>query len=201
MENKEAIDALKDIRGMMEKSVKCLSISRLSGIFMGIYAILGAITVKYLLKNPFGLIDIEQQLSIAGVAALTLILAIATAAFLSERKAKKTGDSIFSRAARRVHTNLFICLLPGGILSIAMGISGNTQYITTIMLCFYGLALISVSRYTFNDILYLGCWMLFLGMVNSFFTQYSLIFWTLGFGILHISYGVLMYFKYERKAK
>lgn len=201
MDNKEALDALKDIRGIMEKSTKCLSLSRLSGIFLGIYAILGAITVKYLLKNPFEWSDFEQKLSIAGVAVSVIILAIATAAFLSEKKARKTGDSIFSASAKRVHANIFVCLLPGGMLSIAMGINGNAEYITSMMLCFYGLALISASRYTFKDILYLGYCMLFLGMVNGFFTQYSLILWTLGFGFLHIAYGILMYFKYERKSK
>ncbi len=201
MKNKEALDTLKDIKGMMEKSTKCLSLSRYSGIFLGSYAILGAVIAKSLMQNPFGLSDDGRKLSIGLVAIAVLFLAIATAAFLSERKARKSGESIFSGAAKKIHANIFICLLPGGALCIAMGINGDTQYITTIMLCFYGLALITASRYTFKDILYLGYSMLALGMINSFLTQYSLFFWTFGFGVLHIFYGILMYFKYERKAK
>lgn len=204
MENKEALDTLKDIKGMMEKSTKCLSLSRFSGIFVGCYALIGSAAVYYLSeKDPFVWgTDIDTRNKIIALIAFgVLVLSILTAAFLSERKAKKSGDSIFSKPAKKIHKNMFICLLPGGILSIAMLLSGNTQYITTVMLCFYGLSLISASHYTFKDILYLGYSMLILGMINSFFIQYSLVFWALGFGVLHISYGILMYFKYERKSK
>lgn len=201
MKNIEALDTLKDIKGMMEKSTKCLSLSRFSGIFLGTYAIFGAFATYYLLViDSFGMNANERKLTIAIIAIAVLALSILTAAFLSERKAKRTGDSIFSQSAKRVHKNLFVCLLPGGVLTIAMFLNGNVQYITTIMLCFYGLALISASRYTFRDILYLGYTMLTLGMANSFFTRYSLLFWTIGFGVFHIFYGILMYYKYERKS-
>lgn len=186
---------------MMEKSTKCLTLSRFSGVFCGCYAIVGAIVAKYLMQNPFGLDGAGRKLSIAAVAVAVLVLSLLTAGFLSERKARKTGESIFSGAAKKIHASVFICLLPGGVLSIAMALNSSVEYITAVMLCFYGLALITASRYTFKDVLYLGYGMLFFGLINSFLTQYGLFFWTLGFGVLHIVYGVLMYFKYERKTK
>ncbi len=98
-----------------------------------------------------------------------------------------------------MHLDLFTHLFPAGILSIAMAFSNHTQYITSVMLLFYGLSLISVAKYTFKDIFYMGWCILALGLFNSFLTQYSLIFWSLGFGLSHIVYGTVMYFKYDRK--
>ena len=68
-------------------------------------------------------------------------------------------------------------------------------------LVFYGLALINVSKYTVRDVRYLGLTEIALGLINLFFFDivgYSLIFWALGFGVCHIIYGLLMWWKYER---
>ena len=39
---------------------------------------------------------------------------------------------------------------------------------------------------------------IFLGLINLFFTGQGLYFWAVGFGILHIAYGIFMWWKYER---
>ncbi len=199
MENKDAVNALKDIRDMMEKSTKCLSLSGLSGIFMGIYALAGAWAVHYMLNQRESWNEWELKGIIVEIALLVLALAVGTAAILSEKRAKTSGQSIFNKTARRMHADLFIHLIPGGVLSIAMGLSNHTGYITSVMLLFYGLALISAAKYTFKDIKYLGYCILILGCINCFLTTYSLLCWSIGFGVCHIIYGAVMYFKYDRK--
>jgi hypothetical protein len=67
-------------------------------------------------------------------------------------------------------------------------------------LVFYGLALVNGSKYTLNDIRNIGYLEAGLGVVSMFVPGYGLWFWALGFGVLHIVYGVTMYYKYERAA-
>jgi hypothetical protein len=37
-----------------------------------------------------------------------------------------------------------------------------------------------------------------LGLIASIYMGYGLLFWAVGFGVLHIIYGIVMYMKYER---
>ena len=76
---------------------------------------------------------------------------------------------------------------------------GNYGLIAPGCLIFYGLALVNASKYTFNDIRYLGVLEIILGLISSVYVGYGLICWAIGFGVLHIIYGAFMYFKYERK--
>lgn len=67
------------------------------------------------------------------------------------------------------------------------------------MLLFYGLALINASKYTVGDIKYLGYTEVVLGLITAMLPGYGFWFWVIGFGIMHIVYGTLMYFKHDRK--
>lgn len=69
------------------------------------------------------------------------------------------------------------------------------------MLLFYGLSLINASKYTYANIFWLGCAELLLGLICAFFPGRGLFFWAVGFGILHIFYGVYFYIFVERKEK
>jgi len=70
--------------------------------------------------------------------------------------------------------------------------------IAPVMLVFYGLALINASKYTLNDIRYLGYAETVIGLIACFFVDYGLLAWTIGFGALHIIYGLMMFYKYEK---
>jgi hypothetical protein len=39
---------------------------------------------------------------------------------------------------------------------------------------------------------------LILGLFAGIFAPYGLVFWVLGFGLLHLVYGVVMWMRYER---
>src|SRR5687768_2770209 len=51
MEEKQYIEQLKDIRNLMDRSSRFVSLSGLSGVMAGIYAIIGALGVRYLLHH------------------------------------------------------------------------------------------------------------------------------------------------------
>jgi hypothetical protein len=126
-----------------------------------------------------------------------LIPSLLTAFYFTTRQAKKRGQKIWDQTSRRLLFNLAIPLVTGGIFSLAL-LRWAPILTAPATLIFYGLALINASKFTLNDIRYLGFCELGLGLISAYFPGYSLFFWALGFGVLHIVYGTAMYFKYER---
>ncbi|MBI3518748.1 MAG: hypothetical protein HY062_05260 [Bacteroidetes bacterium] len=207
-ENAEHLEAIKDIRQMMKKSTRFLSLSGLSGVFAGIYALAGAV-VAYLYLNSLyhtwvrggesALNRNDIYLNFILIASVVLALSISTAYFFSNRKAKREGHHLFDHAALRVLINLAIPLLAGGVFCMALLYHGTIVYIAPAMLLFYGLALVNASKYTYDDIRYFGICEIVLGLINVFNLGNGLLYWAFGFGVLHIVYGATMWYKYERK--
>lgn len=202
----EKTDYLKDIseiRSMMERSSRFISLSGLSGILAGIYALIGAFVAYQLLNGAGGIKKVYersdnliQYLLLDAVA--VLVLAIGTGIWLTTRRAKQQQLKIWDSTARRLVINLMIPLVTGGLFTLIMLYRGFVGVVAPSMLIFYGLALINASKYTLSDVRYLGILEIILGLFASFYAGFSLLFWALGFGILHIIYGTVMYFKYER---
>lgn len=206
MNNKEALNTIGDIKKIMEKSIKFMSLNGLSSIFAGVYA-LAAFTVAYIAfgDNSEGqmslLINSPYKLEImVGLAIVLIGLCLTSAFVLSHRKAKKMGQKLkFDHATRRLLWNFFLPLGVGGLLCLALIQQQHYGLTSSIMLIFYGLAQISASNYTYSNTKYLGYAMLILGLIDCFVTGYAILFWVIGFGLFHIIYGIIFYFKYDRK--
>lgn len=207
-ETSQHLEAIQDIRNMMKKSTRFLSLSGLSGVFAGIFALAGGAVAYYYGQSIIldWAYEKEGALSLNEIyfrfivlAACILGLSILTAYFFSNRKAKREGHSLFDHTALRVLINLSIPLIAGGGFCIALLYHGAVAFIAPTMLLFYGLALINASKYTYDDIRYLGLLEILLGLINAFNLHNGLIFWMIGFGVLHIIYGASMWFKYEKK--
>ena len=206
-ENSQHLEAIQDIRNMMKKSTRFLSLSGLSGVFAGIYALLGIFAVHYYFyylrthdNNEFVIslvMNIQRNFII--IASLVLFFSILTAYFFSNRKAKREGHNLFDHNAIRVLINLCIPLVAGGVFCISFLYNRDYTYIAPSMLLFYGMALINASKYTYDDIRYFGICEIILGLISSFDLLNGMLYWTIGFGVLHIVYGAVMWFKYEKK--
>jgi hypothetical protein len=211
-EKKDHLEALQVIRNMMERSTRFISLSGLSGIAAGICALLGAVAAFiYLGLTPFdqhfyyydyiqsqerwGLAYTEFFLLDAGI---VLVLAVGLAIFFTSRKARNKGQRIWGPLTFRLLVNLGVPLVAGGIFIIALYRYGDIGFIAPATLIFYGLALINASKYTLNEIRYLGVTEIALGSIALFYPGFGLEFWTIGFGVLHIIYGALMYYRHER---
>lgn len=203
------LETLTEIRQLMERSSRFISLSGLSGVFAGLYALAGAYAAyDYLDLSGIGyysgrhLTDSMSHPStlrfLLADAIIVLTLAIGTGIFLTTRKAKKDGNSIFDATAKKLVINLSIPLFVGGIFCIALNYHSAFIFVAPATLLFYGLALVHASKYTRNDIRTLGLAEILLGLISSFVVGYGLLFWVLGFGVLHIVYGTYMYFKYEK---
>lgn len=210
-ENLEHLEAIQDIRQMMKKSTRFLSLSGLSGVFAGIFALAGAVVAYLYFKDILRIYEISDGRSIIPVSETDIILhfvliaftvlamSIMTAFYFSNRKAKRMGQKLFDHTAILVLINLCIPLLTGGIFCISLIYYDAIAFVAPVMLLFYGMALINVSKYTYDDIRYLGFCEIILGLINAFNIGHSLLYWALGFGVLHIVYGTVMWMKYEKK--
>lgn len=207
-ENSQHLEAIQDIRNMMKKSTRFLSLSGLSGVFAGIYALVGAYAAHLYLVSIYNscvrgdmraLDRNEIYFNFILIAAVVLTLSISTAYFFSNRKAKREGNKLFDHTAIRVLINLCIPLFAGGLFCVALLYHGAIVFIAPCMLLFYGMALINASKYTYDDIRYFGICEIILGLINAFNLGNGLLYWSLGFGVLHIVYGAVMWFKYEKK--
>lgn len=194
------------IRSMMERSVKFISLSGLSGVLAGIYALAGAGVAYYQVYYPnppigFRLHYVNEQTIVTNlviIAVLVLILSLGTGLWLSSRKATRLGTTIWNKPSKQLFTDLSIPLVTGGLLIIIMLWRGYMGFVAPACLLFYGLALIYASRNTYREIQYLGFIEIGLGLLAAALPGYGLIFWALGFGVMHIIYGSIMYFRYDK---
>jgi predicted lysophospholipase L1 biosynthesis ABC-type transport system permease subunit len=200
-------ETLAEIRQLMERSSRFISLSGLSGVFAGVYALVGAyVAYSYLNLTDWGYFAGEALINsrtsvitfIVFDALAILVLAIGTGIFLTTRKAKKDGNSIFDATAKKLIVNLCIPLITGGLFCLALIYNGSLIYVPAAMLIFYGMALVQASHFTRHDIRNLGFLEIVLGLLASFIIGFGFVFWCVGFGVLHILYGTYMYFKYEK---
>lgn len=208
-ENKQHLEALNDIRQMMKQSNRFLSLSGLSGIFAGVYALIGACFGNQFIREFVDRIMAgaprEEAYSILLFKCLiacgvVLGLSLTTALIFSLRRVKKTGQKLLDHTGLRLLINLLIPLGAGGVFCLAMLYHSDARIMVVApgMLIFYGLALVNGSKYTLHDIRYLGCMEIALGLIACVLPGFGLILWAIGFGVLHIIYGSIMWYKYER---
>ena len=206
-EEKDYIQDISEIRSMMERSSKFLSLSGLAGVMAGIYALVGAFVAYTVFDfNPDAVLysTAESEASSANlsnviyVAIAILILAISTVVFLSGRNAGKKGEKIWNPTTKRLMANMAVPLVTGGLLILVLIAKGLIGLIAPVSLIFYGMALFSASRHTLEEVKVLGIIQIGLGLISSYFIQYGLIIWALGFGVVNIIYGIYMHYKYER---
>jgi hypothetical protein len=206
----EIQDELTSIRSLMERSSKFISLSGLSGVLAGIYALIGAGLAYYILyyKDAFmisrsdipGVIaDIPDKTEkLVMIAVVVLLLSIVTGVVLTIRKAKKKGQRVWGNSSRQLLFNMAVPLFTGGALMLVLINRGYFGVVASASLIFYGLALVNASVFTFKDVRYLGICDIFLGLLAGLLPGYGLLFWAIGFGVLHIVYGSIMYLKYDR---
>lgn len=211
-ENQEHLQDIKEIRSMMERSTRFLSLSGLSGVFAGVYALAG-VAMAYLYFNiGMDANDYYAKVNSAatarnydfywvlvGIALTVLTASILTGLILTYRRAQKQNTNMWDNTSKRMLVNLSIPLVTGGVYCFALLAQGEIAMVAPATLIFYGLALINASKYTLDDIRYLGICEIVLGLIASVCVGYGLVFWAIGFGVLHIIYGTFMYYKYERE--
>jgi len=205
MEEKNYLRDIHEIKDLMNRSSQFISLSGLSGILAGIYALAGAYVTKNLLDIRHDVLGEEYVILesatfkwILFTALVVLALSVGTAFVLTYQKAKKQGEKVWNSTSKRLAINFLIPLFTGGIFAVLLLKNGTYGLIAPVTLIFYGLACVNASKYTLRDVRYLGITLVILGLIATEFSGYGLEFWALGFGVCHIIYGCIMYYKYDR---
>ncbi len=201
MSTEDYLKDITEIKDMMNKSSRFFSLSGLSGIMAGIYAIIGAAIAYYLVSisgRDYLILDGKIFNYILLDLVTVALLSVITAIFLSTRKAKKNNEILWNGTSKRLLIAFLIPLVTGGIYIMIKIYSNHYGLTGSLMLIFYGLALINASKYTIGNVKYLGYIEIMLGLICALYPGYGFWFWVLGFGVMHIIYGSLIYFKHDR---
>jgi hypothetical protein len=200
-----SLDTLTDIKKMMEKSSRFISLSGWSGIVAGVCALAGSFFIRRTLAGAYE----NNQLDVANEEGLKMsLILIAVGVFVSAFlaaflftlfRSRRQGTPIWGTTAKRLLWNTMLPMVVGGLVILHLLNTKNYSLIAPYTLIFYGLALINGSKYTLGEIRYLGYLEIILGLFSLWFPYHWLLWWTIGFGALHIIYGLMMWWKYERK--
>lgn len=206
MNQKDLIEEIGQIRSLMEKSSKFMSISGLSGVLIGSYALLGAALGYYIVygfQSEFGyrdyyITDTGIIIKLVIIASVVLLASIVTGVWMAKRKAKHLGQSIWNPTSKSLAMAMSVPLITGGLLSIILALKGFYGLIAAGMLIFYGLSLYAAGTFTFKELRWLGILDILLGLLALCLPGYGIWFWAFGFGILHIVYGLIVHQRYEK---
>jgi hypothetical protein len=200
---KETHDYTKDlaeIRLMMERSSKFLSLSGWAGIFAGVYALAGTSIAHFVFDfRPDSFVYIHAHSgTVALIAVIVLVLALISAFIDSRLKAKKQNKKAWNTTSQKMLTSMAVPLSTAAILILFLIDDELIGLIAPLTLVFYGLALYNAGFYTFTEVRLMGLIQISLGLLNTAYIGHGLFFWAIGFGVLHIVYGIYMHVRYER---
>ena len=203
-ENDVSVETLQHIRSIMERSSRFISLSGWSGIWAGATALVGSF-IAYGWLDGIGYTSRTYTYSETNItkfivlAIALIIVAVLGGIYFTWRRVKRNNEVFWNGASRKLVVQMAIPLLAGGVFSLGFLYHDSPIYIPSMFLVFYGLALINASKYTVSDIRQLGLLEVLLGCICLFVPGYGLLFWTIGFGVLHILYGIFMWNKYDKK--
>jgi len=212
---KEPQQALATIRDLMDRGSRFVSLSGWSGVAAGVCALAAAGWASHILQIhavrsqsflalPAGFPGTGQEAvgrKLMALALGTFALAFLAALFFTWLRSRKTGLPLWGFVARRVLVHVAVPMLAGGFVIWRLADFGLYGLAVPACLIFYGLGLINASKFTLPEVRYLGYLQLLLGIICLWVTGYGLYFWAAGFGVLHILYGLVMWYRHERKEK
>ena len=190
----------------MERSGKCLTLSGLSGVLAGIYALIGGVIAHRLIYTSQDIVyhsiqDLtisKTMIQLGFLGAMVLVSTLLTGFYFSYRKAQKMNISIWNKPSRKFLFNMAIPLAIGAFFMSMLVLKGHADLLAASCLIFYGLALYNAGHFTYSDVQKLGLTEILLGCAALMMPSMGLYFWMVGFGLLHIVYGAIMYYKYDR---
>lgn len=206
----ESLAALRDIRSMMERNSRFISLSGWSGVWAGCVALIAAFAAHSMIRDyenaayPLGFpaaMRNEFYTKLLLLAAGTFCVAGIGSYFFTARKARQQGQTLWNPTSRKLFFSVLVPMLAGGAFCLSFMYYGNESYIAPTCLAFYGLALMNGGKYTLGEIRYLGYSELALGCLCLFVRRYDVYFWAAGFGLLHIIYGIIMWNRYDKNEK
>jgi hypothetical protein len=205
--NEQNLDAIREIRQMMDRSSRFISLSGWSGVLAGICALVGAWLARQKMQSYNQLDQNSPQAcpnclrnDLLVIAMVVFVVAFTGAILFTYLKSRGDGIAIWGSSARRLLWNTLLPMAAGAFLIGRMIELSQYELVASASLVFYGLALVNGSKFTLGEVRFLGYAILVTGIASLWWIGYGLYFWAFGFGVLHIVYGISMWLKYDRKS-
>lgn len=208
--SEEPLEVLQEIRTLMGRSGRFLSLSGLAGVYVGVYA-LAAVAGLHLWYgvSPLGrglsdwlwmgeAVDPGFPTVFLGVGLGVLAASLGTGLWMAARKAAARREALWDASARLLLRHLMIPLVAGGLYILVLLYHGHLLLVLPASILFYGLGLVNASRYTLGEVLGLGIAFILVGLAATLQPMYAHWYWAFSFGFLHIVYGVWIHRRYER---
>ncbi|MBO4561474.1 MAG: hypothetical protein J5705_05880 [Bacteroidaceae bacterium] len=213
MKEQEIKETLSDIRNMMERSQKVMFLNGASGIIVAVWAFLGATLISNLMYRSmwpmwgfklFPLQEVDTRILIFAIIifAFTFLASYITVLYMSRRRAMRRGlDFELDTAAKQLLRTFFTVMIIGGLFCLTPIRNGHWELVPGFMLAFYGLALVVISPMAFKISItkYFGFIQIAAGLAALTLPQYGMMFWTLGFCVFHLIWGIWFHFVFDRK--
>ncbi|MEW6510686.1 MAG: hypothetical protein AB1428_06960 [Bacteroidota bacterium] len=184
-----------DLRSATAQPTRLLTLTGLPGILAGLIGTGGAAGAHAVVTSEGG--EASKIGFIALIGAGAALLTIGCSAFHSARRLSHWGKTAWSAADREVVREMATPLLAGLMFTAVLVMHRMFMAIPGSLLVFYGLSLDAAAKATRPEVRWLAWIEIALGMIAFVFTEHALTYWAVGFGISHILYGGLMYFKDE----
>jgi hypothetical protein len=182
-----ALDNLEFIRETMARSASFTAIPGYGGALMGITAFGAAIIA-------------HNQPTIRGWLITWLVeafLAVAIGLFAMWQKAKNAGESLSSAPARKFAYGFAPPIIAAIVLTTLLYFRSMFAFMPTVWLTLYGTAVVTGGANSVRIVPIVGWIFVALGLISVFVdSSYGNIFMALGFGVLHVVFGLVVAKRY-----
>ncbi len=194
MSDKDYLKDITDIKKMMDKSSRFISLSGLSSIYTGVYGLIGG--AYYYVKeiktdsfSPYVAISIFLIVS---------VLSIITTIYFTHKRAKKINEKAWSKTTEQLLSTFSITLVIGTCFIIILAFQEKFEQLLPLVPLFYGLSLIHAAKHTKNIVKPLGVIQILIALLCVLFIEQSFWLYVIGFGLVHLINGLIIYFKYDK---
>ncbi len=181
-----AADDLRFIRETMERATAFTGVSGRGYVAMGVTAVAAA-WLASLQTSPEGWLLVWFG---------ELPLAAAIAVVLTARKARSQGESLWSHAARKLVFAFTPPMAAGALLTVALYLDGRFGLLPGVWLALYGAGVMTGGAYSVRVIPMMGAAFIGLGGLAMLTAVPGDLMLGLGFGGLHIVFGLIVWSRY-----
>ena len=182
-----AMDNLRFIRETMERAGSFTAVSGWGSILTGVTALIAAAVAT----------PVEGTAAWVGIWTGEAMLALGIGAWAVVQKARAAGLPLLSGPGRKVALSLSPPVLAGGVLTVVLFNAGLLQALPGMWMLLFGVGIVAAGSYSVRIVPVMGLSFMLLGAI-SFLLPMS---WAngvmaLGFGGLHILFGLLIARRY-----
>ncbi len=187
---------LEFIRRTLDAAGSFSSIPGRGLVVLGLMAFAAAVVNQRVTGAPWD--DGARPVESLAVWAVLLALSVLVGLWTMARKARRTGQPVWSPVLRKALWGFVAAMLLGGILSAAAIRSGHLGLLPEIWLGCYGSALIAGGVMSVAPVRWMGISFLALAAAGAAFApRYGLLLLAAGFGGLHILFGAYIAWRHD----